>query len=189
MRFGEKYREVRNTLGRSIFVGERLTRNMRNMMTETVIVFCLSVIFLIVNLASGDLIMSISPMVFIALTCVSYFVMKVWQNRTLSMVLTLMAVVLVFTFDRVVVPNGFAFLWTLAVPLSVCYMFGIREGIAVTGYFQILYIATFYTPLRKMVADSYTEILMIRFPIYYFFFTLLTLYVMYQYHKSALFEI
>jgi len=189
MRVREKYREVRNTLRRSIFVGDRLERNMRNMMTEAIIVFYLSVIFLIVNLASGDLIMSISPVVFIVLTFVSYFVLKIWKNRTLSMVLTLIAVILVFSFDIVVVPNGFAFLWTLAVPLSVCYMFGIREGIAVTGYFQVLYIATFYTPLRKMVADSYTEIVMNRFPIYYFFFALLTIYVMYQYHKCALFEI
>ena len=57
------------------------------------------------------------------------------------------------------------------------------------AYFQILFIVAFYTPVRRYLEGYYLPIVMERFPILYFFNALITIFVMYLYHKSALFEI
>ena len=58
-----------------------------------------------------------------------------------------------------------------------------------TAYFQVLFIVAFYTPVRRYLEGYYLPIVMERFPILYFFNALITIFVMYLYHKSALFEI
>ena len=185
----EKLREIRDTLNRSIFVGERYKRNIQNMMVESYIVITLSVLMVLINIRNGDYGTMVAPLAFVILSVLDIYFLKVRHSRRFSVIATTLTIIVVFTYCVLVVANGFAFLWTLLIPLSVCYMFGVKEGIYTTLYLQLLFIVAFYTPVRQSLEGHFTPIIMDRFPILFFFNGLITCYVMYQYHKSALFEI
>ena len=185
----EKLREIRDTLNRSIFVGERYKRNMQNMLTEAYIVIVIGVLMALINIRNKDYATLVAPLAFVLLSALDIYVLKVRKSRRFSVITTTFTIIVVFTYCVLVVSNGFAFLWTLLIPLSVCYMFGIKEGIYTTLYLQVLFIVAFYTPVRQSLEGHFTPIVMDRFPILFFFNGLITCYVMYQYHKSALFEI
>ena len=185
----EKLREIRDTLNRSIFVGERYKRNMQNMLTEAYIVIVIGVLMALINIRNKDYATLVAPLAFVLLSALDIYVLKVRKSRRFSVITTTFTIIVVFTYCVLVVSNGFAFLWTLLIPLSVCYMFGIKEGIYTTLYLQLLFIVAFYTPVRQSLEGHFTPIVMDRFPILFFFNGLITCYVMYQYHKSALFEI
>ena len=182
-------KEIRDTLNRSIFVGERYERNTQSMLTESYIVIVLGIVMFLVNLSKKDYITALSPLAFTVIRALDIYLLKVRNCRRLSVLATDITVILVFTYDILFVSNGFAFLWTLLIPLSVCYMYGVKEGIHMSVYFEALYVVAFYTPIRGYLAGHYSEIVLDRFPILYFFNALITIYVMYQYHRSALFEI
>lgn len=185
----EKLREIRNTLNRSIFVGERYERNIRSMMIEAYIIIALGVVMFSVNLAKRDYLTGLSPLMFLLDGLLSFYFLKVKRSRKCSVIACNITVILVFTFDILYISNGFAFLWTLLVPLSVCYFIGVKEGILLTSYFQLLYTFAFYTPLRRYLMGHFSQIVLDRFPLLYFFNAVITIFVMYQYHKSVLFEI
>ena len=185
----EKIREIQDTLNRSIFVGERYERNIQNMLVESYIVIVLGVLMVLVNILQKDYRTMIAPLAFVILSVLDIYFLKVRNSRRFSVIVTILAIIVIFTYCILFVPNGFAFLWTLLIPLSVCYMYGVKEGIWLSAYFQALYMIAFYTPVRQSLEGHFTPIILDRFPILYFFNALITCYVMYQYHKSALFEI
>ena len=185
----EKIITVKKTMDRSIYVGEKYEKNLKNMVTEAYILMVLGVVMFTINVINGDVLTGLSPLTFIITSIISIFYAKVVKKRVGSVVATVIAILFVFTFDVLFVTNGFAFLWTLLIPLSTCYFLGIKVGIALTAYFQLLYIAVFQTPLRQFVAGHFSDIVLARFPILYFFNAVITIFVMYEYHKSVLYEI
>ena len=185
----EKLRKIRETLNRSIFVGERYERNMQNMLTESYIILVLSVLMVLVNVLKGDYQTAAAPLAFVLLGVLDIYFLKVRRSRRFSVIATTITAIIVFTYCILFVDNGFAYLWTLLLPLSVCYMFGLKEGIFISVYFEVLLIFAFYTSYRQNLTGHFPEIVLDRFPILFFFNSLITVFVMYQYHKSALFEI
>ncbi|MER2055878.1 MAG: hypothetical protein ABTB30_11390, partial [Clostridia bacterium] len=123
----EKLREIRDTLNRSIFVGERYKRNMQNMLTEAYIVIVIGVLMALINIRNKDYATLVAPLAFVLLSALDIYVLKVRKSRRFSVITTTFTIIVVFTYCVLVVSNGFAFLWTLLIPLSVCYMFGIKE--------------------------------------------------------------
>lgn len=185
----EKISEIRQTLDRNIFVGKRLETNLRNMCITAVIIIVMGTILASINLLQKQYLIALSPTVFIIIGFAALISVIRFGRRDIAVNVTMIAVVVVLTYDFLFAGNGFAYLWTLLVPITVSYMFSVKQGIIVTVYFELLFIITFYTPLRQLVASHYTEIVMSRFPLLFFFHGLLTLFVMYQYHKGALLEI
>ena len=177
------------TINRSIFVGERFERNIQNLLTESYIFIVLGVVIALLNFAKGEYRIVILSLLFVVAGFVDVYYLKMKQSREFSFVLTCVASILTLTYCVLVLHNGFAYLWTLLIPLSCCYLYGVREGMCLTAYFQFLFIVAFYTPVRMYLEGYYLPIVMERFPILYFFNALITIFVMYLYHKSALFEI
>ena len=162
---------------------------MQNMLTEAYIIIVLALIMVLINIRKNDYRTMIAPFAFLVLSMLDIYFVKVRRSRRFSVVATSITIIIVFTYCILFVTNGFAFLWTLLIPLSVCYMFGVKEGIILSAYFQALYMIAFYTPVRRTLEGHFSTIILDRFPILFFFNALITCYVMYQYHKSALFEI
>ena len=181
-----KIQEIRATLNRNIFVGERYERNIQNMLTEAYIIIALGIIMTLINLYRKDYVTVLAPAAFIVLGILDIYFVKVRHSRRFSVIATSITVILVFTYCILFVTNGFAFLWTLLIPLSFCYMFGMKEGIVVSSYFQVLYIVAFYTPLRHRLEGHFAPIAMDRFPILFFFNALITIFVMYPVPRSLL---
>ncbi len=84
--------------------------------------------------------------------------------------------------------EGFAILWTLLMPLAICYFMSVKHGIMVSLYFEILIVLLFYTPLRNHYDGVYTVTFMNRFPVVYLCEVMITAVCMTQYHESVLVE-
>lgn len=185
----EKIQEIRRTLNRSIFVGERYERNMQNMLIEGYFILALAVVMVAVNILKKDYSALYAPLTFGVVDALDIFYLKVRHSRRFSVILTCITVILVFTYCIFYVDNGFAFLWTMLIPLSICYLYGVKEGMLLSIYFLLLYIIAFYTPIRLQLEGHFPDIIFERFPIMFFFNVIITVFIMYQYHKSVLFEI
>lgn len=115
---------------------------------------------------------------------------KVFKNRNAAVISALLLSAFVFSYYAISGANeGFAILWTLLVPMAICYFMGVKVGILLSVYFELLLIVLFYTPLRANFAAYYTETFMNRFPIFYLCILMLTMVSMTQYHESVLVEI
>ena len=185
----KKIQEMRKTLNRSIFVGERLEKNLQDLEHVSYFFVALGVVMLLLNIVKRDYEIAIGLSLFVLASVADTYFLKVKRSRRFSLIFTCVICILLLSYCVLVVDNGFAYLWTLMVPLSVCYLYGVKEGMCLTAYFQILIIIAFYTPIRQRLEGHYSTIVMDRFPIFYFFNALITGFVMYLYHKSTLFEI
>ena len=179
-------RKTWKMLGRDIFVGERYEKNMRGIAIISLMVAMAGLVMFTVNMISGQYLVGLTSVAFMLTGVVVYFIVTVMHNRRAAMVVTIVGVLLFMTYNIVAVSNGFAFLWSILIPLTISYMFGARAGIIVSAYFSALFALLFYSPLRQLVAGSYPEIILNRFPILYFFLFVTTSYVMIQFQKSVL---
>ena len=182
-------RETWKMLGRSIFVGERSEKNLKSISMMSLIIAFAGLVMFVMNLVSGAFLVGLTSIAFLLTGVVTYYLTAVQKDRRTAMIITILSVVIVMTYNVLFISNGFAFLWTILVPLAISYLFGVRAGIVLSAYFASLFIAVFYTPLRSLVAGNYPEIILDRFPILYFFLFLTTSFVMVQYHRSVLDQI
>ena len=176
-------------LGRSIFVGERYEKSMKSIAVMSLIVAMAGFVMFVMNIATGQYLVSLTSIAFLLIGVTDFFLTSVTEKRKAAMAVTIFAVLTVMTYNVLFVSNGFAFLWTILVPLAISYLFGVRAGILVSFYFSALFTVVFYTPLRRLVEGHYPEIVLNRFPILYFFLVVTTSFVMIQYHRSVLDQI
>ena len=176
-------------LGRNIYTGERLEKNLKSIAMMSLIIALAGTVMFIMNIMTGAYLVSLTSIAFLLVGIVIYFFTAVAENRRAAMIVTIVSVITVLTYNVLFISNGFAFMWTILVPLAVSYLFGARAGIIVSFYFSALFGVLFYTPLRRIVEGHYSEIILMRFPILYFFLFLTTSFVMVQYHKSVLDQI
>ena len=182
-------RDVWKMLGRSIFVGERYEKSMKSIAKMSLIVAFAGLIMFIMNVAAGQYVVSLTSVAFLLTGIADYFCTAVSEHRRAAMTITIVMVLTVMTYNILCVSNGFAFQWTILVPLTVSYLFSVRAGILVSVYFSALYFLLFWTPLRSLVEGNYPDIILDRFPILYFFLFITTSFVMIQYHRSVLDQI
>lgn len=189
IRARETIRTIWETLDQSIFVGERYEKNLRNLAFASSVLIVIGLVMGFLNVWQMQYLTAMSALVIFISGMVSFIAVRCFRHRDIAVISTIVAVILVLTYDVVFVDNGFAYLWTMLVPLAVCYMLSVKIGFLMTAYFQLLFIVVFYTPIRQFVSPRYSQTVMTRFPLLYFFHGLVVLYVMYQYHKSVLIEI
>lgn len=185
----KRFENFRRVWNRDTFVGERYENNIRNIGVVNGILILLGVLLVVVNLIKGDYFTAMSPLAFSLLSIATMILLLVFKSRRAACIMSLVNIVVILTYDILIISNGFAFLWTLLVPLSICYLFGLKEGFVLTAYFQLVFLAVFYTPLRQFVEGRYPAIVMERFPLLYLFNAIITFYVMYQYYASVISEI
>jgi hypothetical protein len=87
-KMGMKIREIRETLNRSIFVGERYKRNVQNMLVESNIIIALGIVMALVNILKKDYITMLSPLSFVVLGVLDIYLLKVRHSRRSSVIAT-----------------------------------------------------------------------------------------------------
>lgn len=181
----QQLRQTREMLDRDIITGQRLEQNLKSIRNLSLVLILAGTVMFVINILERAYLVSLTS-VAIILTglCVYRCVQK--HNRRAAMILTIAAVVLVFTYDIFFVSNGFAYLWTMLIPPAISYLFSVKSGIFVSLYFWFMFLLAFYTPLRKLLEGHYSPIIMNRFPVLYFFHILFIGFIMVQYHKSQL---
>ncbi len=173
-------------LGRSIFTGERRKANLKSVAFVGALIIVLSLITGYINYNKGYLREAGTAIIGIVCgICILYAALAL-QNRTMAIIAASLYFVIVYTFDTFYSTNGFAILWTLLVPLSLGYLGNVKAGILLSTYFMILYAVVFYSPIRHMVEDNYSEAMMARFPILYFANVVITTYILIQYQINTL---
>lgn len=180
-----RLKETWDMLGRDIIVGERYERNLRSIRDMSLILMLAGSVMFIMNILSRAYLVSLTSVAIMVAGVNTFWCVKK-RNRQAATRMTVAAIVLVFTYDIFFVSNGFAFLWTMLVPLAISYLFSVRTGILVSIYFWVVFVLAFYTPLRSAVEAHYPPIIMTRFPVLFFFHIVFTSFVMIQYHKSVL---
>ena len=182
-------RETWRMLGRSIFVGERYRKNMKSIGVMSLLMALAGFVMFILNIAGGQYLVSLTSLAFLLTGVADYLLTTVTENRRAVMISSIITVLTVMTYNIIFISNGFAFMWTILVPLAISYLFSVKAGILVSFYFTALFATLFYTPLRKLVEGNYPEIVLDRFPILYLFLFIMTSFVMIQYHRSVLDQI
>lgn len=96
--------------------------------------------------------------------CLSGLLKKILPYKIIMSVL----IMSIFTFYTLNGSNeGFAILWIVLIPLFSMIVIDLNIGTLISGYFFILIVVLFYTPLKSNFYGVYTSIFMARFPVLY----------------------
>ena len=163
---GASLKQIWADLGRSIFVGDRLEKNMRGIAIGAALIIVMNLITGTLNYLQGNVSGTISSLVLILFFSFILFFILVMKKRDIALTLTVVAMVIIYSYDVVKVTNQIMPLWTLLFPWAFCYLVSVRVGIGLSAYFTGLYLTLFYSPLKQYVA-AYPSFILERFPIIY----------------------
>ncbi len=177
-------------LNQSIYKGKEYERNLNAIGWFGIIGACFGLLMSVMNIVQHKGFVTYTTIAVAVIGLSIFLFAKVFKKRTAAMTCAILLSILVFSYYAVSGANeGFAILWTLLVPMAICYFMGVIQGISLSAYFEVLLIVLFYTPLRANFTEYYTETFMNRFPIFYLCVLMLTTVSMTQYHESTLIEI
>lgn len=185
----EKIREIKRTLDMSISVGERADNDLRNTVITGVFLIVLGVVISAINVVNGAYHIAVYPLIFVAGGILDLILAIKFKSRLAIRAFIIPLATISLSAMMIFSDNGFAYLWTMLIPITYCYLFSVKVGFIVTAYFQIFLFVLFYTPARKLVESHYSEIAMSRYPLLFLFNGTIVMISMYSYHKSVLFEI
>ena len=186
-------REWWKLLGRTIYVGDRLKANLTALTWVSLFSAALGIALILLNTVihpTGEFSrIAMSVATFLAGTFCAYFA-HVRKNRRIAILSPLFFCIFVFTMYALTgYAEGTGILWSLLLPLGVCYFVGIRPGILLSAYYSVLYMVVFWTPLGNNLSRHYSQAFMERFPLAYLGLSVFTVLAMVQYHRMALLEI
>ena len=192
---GDKIHSFRNLwamLGRSIYVGGRLTENLKALTAVSIFTVVLGLALIVMNLLQPTLSASKIGMSALTLLCGAgcAYLAHFRKDRDKAVIIPTLFCCVVFTVYAITgYAEGTGILWSLLLPIGMCYFVGVRYGIILSFYYSIVYAVIFYTPLGNNLRAFYTESFIMRFPIAYISLAIFTALAMIQYHRSVLFEI
>ncbi|MBO4267406.1 MAG: response regulator [Lachnospiraceae bacterium] len=185
----EKIREIKRTLDMSISVGERADNDLRNTVITGVFLIVLGAVISSINIINGAYHIAVYPLIFVVGGILDLILAIKFKSRLAIRAFIIPLATVSLSAMMIFSDNGFAYLWTMLIPITYCYLFSVKVGFIVTAYFQIFLFVLFYTPARKLVESHYSEIAMSRYPLLFLFNGTIVVISMYSYHKSVLFEI
>lgn len=183
-------RELWDMLSRTIYVGERYEANMNALFFVSVATAILGLVLIAVNLATSQDVMLIAAIVtFLAGAACGYCV-RVLKNREIAILIPTIFCAIAFTIYLFTgAGEGSAIMWSLLMPIGMCYFVSVKYGIILSIYYSILFTVVFYSPLRQVISAYYNITFIERFPLLFISLSTFTGMAMIQYHRNALFEI
>ena len=176
-------------INRPIYTGKRLKDNLRALSTISIFTALLGFALIILDYATHRMTMVLpSIATFLGGVCCA-FCAAVLKKREIAVMIPTTFCVIAFTLYTVTgAAGGTAILWSMLMPIGLCYFVSVRCGILVSMYYIMLYFIVFYTPLRALVAGRYTDMFMVRFPLVFASMVGFTTISMVQYHRGVLLE-
>ncbi len=177
-------------LNQSIYVGEKYEKNLNAISWFGLIGCAFGCLMTTMNILQHKGSVTYTTIGVAVIGFMIFLFAKVIKKREAALICAVLLSIVVFSYYAISGANeGFAILWTLLVPMAISYFMGVKQGILLSVYFEILLIVLFYTPLRASLTEYYTETFMNRFPILYLCILMLSTVSMAQYHESTLIEI
>ena len=122
----------------------------------------------VVNIVVRSYVMFATTLVSALVLC--YFLYDSWTDHETKYLEWAYVVVfgVVCTYYTLVGGNdGFAILWIVFIPIVFTLMIDAKKGIALSTYFLLLLFLVFYGPLDFLLRYEYSDVMRLRFPIFY----------------------
>ena len=183
-------RKLWEMLDRTIYVGERYEANMQALLFASIVTAALGLVLIVVNFATGmNSMMFAAVMTFLAGMGCGYCV-RVLKNREIAILIPTIFCAVMFTIYLFTgAGEGTGIIWSLLMPIGMCYFVSVKYGIILSAYHSILFMVVFYSPLKAGISIYYTPAFIQRFPLLFLSLSLFTGMAMMQYHRIALLEI
>ena len=173
-------------LGRSIFVGDRYKKNMVGLAIGAALIVGVNMVTGSINLAQENYWAALSSLVLILFFSLVFVFIVAFKKRTIALALAAIGVVLIYSYDVIVVTTPLMPLWTILFPWAFSYLVSVRVGILMSAYYSSFYLVLFYSPLKQVVEGRYIDIMFTQFPILYLANAFLCIFIMVQYHRNTL---
>lgn len=171
----------------NIYDGKRSSQNLRSIQSVLLLLAIFSLVMTLINLRIGNVAMTVSTVILCAIFFLTYLSSVKTGKRAFPILLCMVVVMVILTyFIFSGGNNGFAILWTLAVPMFLMASLGVKAGTVMGLYFQIVVVILFWTPLRHHVEMYYTETFMQRYPILYLCILIISFAVMLSNKKDQM---
>ena len=189
-----RLKAVWQDLGQSIYVGSRLEENLSAMASVSVFTALLGLVLIAANLFGRGRALSDPAVIMSFVTFISgagcTFCCRVLKRREIAVMIPTLFCVVVFTVYALTgYLEGTGILWSLMLPIGMCYFISVRLGILLSAYYSVLYFILFFTPLGARTAAYYSSAFMYRFPLAYFSLSFFTVIAMVRYHRYVLLEV
>ena len=182
----KKLCQVWAELGRSIFVGERYDKNMRGIAIGAAMIVIVNLITGTMNIKQGNTMGAISSLVLIVSFSIVFFFIVVRKKRAFALGVTIVVMVLIYSYDVITVTSPIMPVWTILFPWAFSYLVSVKAGIGLSAYFSALYMVVFYSPMKQLVEGKYPDAFLEVFPILFLANSILCIYIMVQYHRNTL---
>ena len=183
-------RDIWKDLNRSIYVGDRLKANLMAISFASYVTAALGAVLVVVNIMKNDTTMLLAAIATTVAGAGCAFCSTVLKNRRLAIKIpTLFCAIIITIYVFTGAGEGSAVLWSILIPIGMCYFVSAKYGIILSAYYTVLFFIVFLTPFNTYLQDYYNRGFMERFPLMYASLTLFTGMAMIQYHRKTLFEI
>ena len=185
----EKIKELWKMLSRSIYTGQRLKANLTALTVVSVFTALLGVALIVMELITRQprLIVISAVTLLGGVSCA--FCAAVLKKREIAILIPTGFCAVMFTLYVIRgTAEGTAILWSLLLPIGLCYFVSVKHGILMSLYYTVLYLLLFYSPLRAHFESDYSPSFMARFPLLYASVSGFTAIAMIQYHRVMLRE-
>ena len=177
-------------LNQPIYTGERLRNNLRALTAISIFCAVMGLIMIVMNVVQHNGLVVLSSCAFVVGGTISAIGAGVLHKRRISGITASLVCAVVFTYYAVSgAANGFAIFWVMPMPMGIAYFIGVKYGILMCAYYELLVIVLFYSPLREKMAQYYSVTVMDRYPIVFFCVAMFALISMVQYHRMMLRDI
>ena len=186
----KRMKQLWSELNQSIYVGDRLKHNLHVLTLVSLATTGIGIILIISDILSKEWGMLIAAAATFLGGAGCAYLAGIRKNREAAALIPTIFCAVAFTVYTVTgLGDGTAIFWILLMPIGIGYFVGVKHDIILSGYYSILFIVLFYTPIRHKMAAHYSEIFMSRFPLIFIGLTVFTLIAMVQYHQMALRDI
>lgn len=183
------FRDIWKDLNRSIYVGDRLKANLQAISFASFVTAILGAILIVVNILKSDTTMLVAAIATTVAGVGCAFCANVLKNRRLAIKIpTLFCAIIITIYVFTGAGEGSAVLWSILIPIGMCYFVSVKYGIIISAYYTVLFFFVFLTPLNSYLQGYYNIGFMERYPLMYASLTLFTGMAMIQYHRKTLFE-
>lgn len=152
----------------NVYDGKRMDENLNGIQITLALLSLFAFIMSVSYWSIRDYKMMFSAVALCFLFSGTYLTMKRSGKRALPLIILMLGVMIVFTYYIFSGGNNsFSILWTLLAPMFIMSTVGIKAGTIVGAYFQMIFFVVFWTPLRSIVEEHYTDTFLNHFPILY----------------------
>ena len=121
-------------LGRTIFVGDRYKKNMVGIAIGAALIVAVNLVTGSINLAQENYWAALSSLVLILFFSLVFVFIVAFKKRTIALALAAIGVVLIYSYDVIVVTTPLMPLWTILFPWAFSYLVSVRVGLMMSGY-------------------------------------------------------